>query len=279
MFRQAILIDCVKPACKTEELSKKYWNSLEAIFKSIKTGLDNPFNQSTRQVILTIAVCFEVGSVHVETLLSPMLIHLNERKESHNFMLHSEMEYSTGCAVKFLGPKFVLQCIPLKNAPDSIDLDRSWLLPIFKDKIQNSTIKYFSDEILSMASLCRNKSKAATSSGDLANAHTYELLCGQLWSLLPNFCNNPSDVKENFKNIARTLGTVMKENGDFRPSVMQGLRKLINTRNESEEDIAEIGRFAKNFLPLLLNVYMTQVKGTFAEGQRLAALETIQVHF
>lgn len=189
------------------------------------------------------------------------------------------MEYTTGCAVKHLGPDFVLQCIPLKTSPDSINLDRSWLLPVFKDKIQNSTLEYFVKDILELASLCRNKSKTASTANDAVNAHTYELLCAQFWALLPNFCNNPSDVKASFKSLARILGTVLKDNPDFRPSVMQGLRKLVNTSVESgrQEDIEEMARFAKNFLPLLLNVYMTPVKGSSAEGQRLAALETIQV--
>lgn len=188
------------------------------------------------------------------------------------------MEYATGCATKALGPQFVLHCIPLKNSSSSINLDRSWLLPVFKEKIQNSTLQYFSGDILSLASLCRNLSKSASSSGDQVNAHTYELMCGQLWSLLPNFCNNPSDIKDNFKNVARVLGTVLKDNPDFRPSVMQGLRKLINTRRDYEDEINEIARFAKNFLPLLLNIYMTPIKGSSAEGQHLAALETIQVN-
>lgn len=60
---------------------------------------------------------------------------------------------------------------------------------------------------------------------------------------------------------------------------MQGLRKLIGCCVESgkEEDVLELGRFAKNYLPILLNVYMSPAKGSSAEGQRLAALETIQV--
>ena len=70
----------------------------------------------------------------------------------------------------------------------------------------------------------------------------------------------------------------LKDNPDFRPSVMQGLRKLINTRRDYEDEIHEIARFAKNFIPLLLNIYMTPIKGSSAEGQHLAALETIQVN-
>lgn len=188
------------------------------------------------------------------------------------------MEYATGCAVKHLGPQFVLECIPLESSKDTVNLERSWLLIVLKEKVQNSTLKFFTEEILTMASMCRNRSKAAATLKNETEAHTYELLCSQLWALLPNFCNNPSDVKENFKGIARILGTVIKDNKDFRPSVMQGLRKLISSTADDPEDSEQVSRFAKNFLPLLLNVYMTPGTSGHDTSQHLAVLETIRVY-
>lgn len=130
-----------------------------------------------------------------------------------------------------------------------------------------------------MATFCRKKSRDLAQAKDVPGSHTYELLCNQFWSLLPSFCNNPKDIKDNFKVMARVLGNVLKDNPEFRLSVMQGLRKLISCclDKESEEDMKELARFAKNYLPILLNVYMSPAKGSSAEGQRLAALETIQV--
>lgn len=60
--------------------------------------------------------------------------------------------------------------------------------------------------------------------------------------------------------------------------MMQALRKLIACSLENDEDKLEMSRYAKNYLPILLNVYMSPAKGSSAEGQRLAALETIQVY-
>lgn len=48
--------------------------------------------------------------------------------------------------------------------------------------------------------------------------------------------------------------------------------------NESAEDLAEIARFDKNYLPILFNVYTTKPIGSDEEGQRLAALDTIKVY-
>ncbi|KAJ0173282.1 hypothetical protein K1T71_011458 [Dendrolimus kikuchii] len=272
---KAVLIDCVKLALDNDEVYRKQKVHVDNIFKTIGTGLDNPFNQAIRHVILTIAVCFEIANERVSETLTPLLKKLNDRRESHNFHNDKEVEYATGCAIKSLGPEFVLKVIPLRDDPESINLDRSWLLPVMKEKIVNSNLKYFATEILEMATFCRKKSRELSAQKDVATSHTYELLCNQLWALFPSFCNQPKDVKDNFKSIARVLGNVLKDNPEFRLSVMQGLRKLISCCID-EGDKAELSRFAKNYLPILLNIYMSPVKGSTAEGQRLAVLETIQ---
>lgn len=45
----------------------------------------------------------------------------------------------------------------------------------------------------------RKKSTEAKAKNDMIEAHKNELLNSQIWALLPSFCNNASDVKENFK--------------------------------------------------------------------------------
>ncbi|XP_075983543.1 RRP12-like protein [Anticarsia gemmatalis] len=274
---KAVLLDCVKLALESDETYLKHKSHVEAIFKCIGTGLDNPFNQAIRHVILTIAVCFEIGNAKVTNVLGPLLRKLNDRRESHNFDNDKEVEYATGCAVKALGPEFVLKTIPLRDGPENINIERTWLLPVLKEKIQNSNLKFFATEILEMATFCRKKSRELTQEKNVPLSHTYDLLCNQFWALLPSFCNNPVDVKDNFKSLARVLGSVLKDNPEFRLSVMQALRKLISC-SESDDDKNELGRFAKNYLPILLNIYMSPAKGSSAEGQRLAALETIQVY-
>ncbi|XP_052739088.1 RRP12-like protein [Bicyclus anynana] len=275
---KAILLDCVKPAIQSDECLLKHKQHIDNVFKMIGTGLDNPFNQAIKHVVLTIAVCFEIGNEKIEYILAPLLKKLNERRESHNFHNEKEAEYATGCAIKSLGPEFVLKIIPLRDGTN-INLDRSWLLPVMKEKITSSNLKFFATEILEMATFCRKKSREFADMKDTPGSHTYDLLCNQLWSLFPSFCNQPKDVKDSFKILARVLGNVLKDNPEFRLSIMQGLRKLIACSEDNLEDRTELARFAKNYVPILLNIYMSPVKLlSGAEGQRLAALETIQVY-
>jgi ribosomal RNA-processing protein 12 len=60
---------------------------------------------------------------------------------------------------------------------------------------------------------------------------------------------------------------------------MAALRKLITSSQEAnnEENVKEMARFAKNYLPILFNLYTIKPSGTDEEGQRLAAYETVRV--
>lgn len=66
---------------------------------------------------------------------------------------------------------------------------------------------------------------------------------------------------------------------DLRTFAMSALRKLIRKANEQENEAEkkELSIYAKNYLPMLANLYTTKYVGTDEEGQRLAAFETIKV--
>jgi ribosomal RNA-processing protein 12 len=60
---------------------------------------------------------------------------------------------------------------------------------------------------------------------------------------------------------------------------MASLRKLIkkSIENCNQDDIEELAGFAKNYLPILFNLYTVKPKGSDEEGHRLSCLETIRV--
>ena len=57
------------------------------------------------------------------------------------------------------------------------------------------------------------------------------------------------------------------------------LRQLVLKSASNEENRAEISRFAKNFLPILFNLYTTAPVGAEESGQRMSVLETIKLFF
>lgn len=151
----------------------------------------------------------------------------------------------------------------------------SRVLPILRDKIRGSTLEYFGSHILRLASACKRASEQFIQEDKENDSITYNLLCSQLWGLFPGFCNSPTDILESFKKIAKVLGDTLMQKPDLRTPILQGLRKLINSAEGDE--INELARFSKNYLPLLLNIYTTS-SNVCEQGQRLSALETIQVN-
>ncbi len=110
---------------------------------------------------------------------------------------------------------------------------------------------------------------------------TYEILQQQIWSLLPAFCNKPIDLPEAFPGIAKILGSAIVDRPDLRQDVMASIRKLVTHNLEPGKNREVLARFAKNYLPLLFNIYtgdMEKSKATGKDTRKLAVLETAKCY-
>nr|CAH7732826.1 unnamed protein product [Callosobruchus chinensis] len=275
-----LLRDALASLCETKELVEQYKSKIEKCFQIIQLGLGYQYNTVWHQVLHVIKVLFEVSGSTCSVLLLDMLKSLAELRDSYKFSYNSELEYAVGAAIRYMGPETVLGVISLKKPNGELNIDRSWLLPVLKENIKCSTLDYYVKGILPLAMFCQRKSADLAQVNDGIGAHSSELLYLQLWNLLPCFCHHPTDVKENFKSVAKIMGTAISDKKELRLAVMAALRKLIISAKDSgdEEDIKELSRFDKNYLPILFNVYSTKPIGTDEESQRLAAFDTIKLY-
>ncbi|XP_011315321.1 RRP12-like protein [Fopius arisanus] len=271
---------CVAMMCENEAVAENYKAPLGKIIQLVQGGLKYQFNSAWHHVLHLLAVVFQTagGCCHKE--LSPVLVELAELRDSYKFTYNSEVEYAVGAAVRAMGPELVLAKIPLQTGPEGIDLRRSWLLPVLKECVSGSSLGYFVSYMLPLAIMCERKSNELKSKNDGVGAHSHELLNSQIWALLPSFCNNPRDIKDSFKDLARILGMAISEKKELRLSVMASLRKLITKSQEEDrkEDVETLARYAKNYMPLLFNLYTIKPNGSDEEGQRQAAFDTIKVY-
>lgn len=120
------------------------------------------------------------------------------------------------------------------------------------------------------------------------HAKLYKTLYMQVWDLLPTFCNAATDVATNFKLIARTLGSSL-EDEELRSVVCSALVGLVNRcadaagdgmdaetdggRASAAADKAAVSAFAKNFLPILFNLFCTE---TTSESDKVRVLQAIE---
>ncbi|GFU16950.1 RRP12-like protein [Trichonephila clavipes] len=91
----------------------------------------------------------------------------------------------------------------------------------------------------------------------LISVRKKKVVSSQIWSLLPGFCKEPTDLGNCFKDYARTLGEVIKTDPSLRLTVLNALRQLIKT-DENKEELAKVKQ--KRTLVLLL---LKLVKFTF----------------
>ncbi|XP_017799417.1 PREDICTED: RRP12-like protein [Habropoda laboriosa] len=271
---KTLLQDCVSKMCEDEEAIRKYRTQIDQIIYMMHKHLNIQCLEALYHILHLIALLFQITGKSRSPKLVDILKTLADLRDSYNFASKNDAEYAIGAAIRVMGPETVLTFIPLKLSDDVINLQRTWLLPLLKDCIMGGSLTFFIEILLPLAELCEKKAS------EPIGGKTYEFLVCQIWAILPSICDNAKDVKDNFKHIAKLLGTTFSEKKDLRLSIMSALRKLVRKAVEDDkmQDIIELSRFAKNYLPLCLNLYTTKPSGTDEEGQRLSAFETIKTY-
>ncbi|XP_043521019.1 LOW QUALITY PROTEIN: RRP12-like protein [Frieseomelitta varia] len=268
-----LLQECVGKLCETEQTIKTYKDAIGQITLIMREALHYRYLEAWYYIFHLIALLFEIIGKTKNPQLIEIIKSLAVLRDSYNFTSKNDAEHAIGAAIKVLGPETILNIIPLKTSNNTINLKRSWLLPLLKNCVLGGSLTFFMQTLLPIATLCEKKSL------EPVGGKTYEFLVCQIWAILPSICNNATDVKDNFKNIARLLGTKFSDKS-LRMSILHALRRLVTraVENNKEEDIRELARFAKNYLPLFLSLYTTKPNGTDEEGQRSSTYNTIKIY-
>ena len=109
----------------------------------------------------------------------------------------------------------------------------------------------------------------------MLEAKIFDNLQNQIWSMLPGFCNYSTDLQVGFVNIAKTLGEMLEKCPDLRTYIFHALRTLI--LKNTEENQAFISKYAKNYLPILFNLYTTELT-LEKDPVRQSLLDTIKCY-
>ncbi|KAG8435420.1 hypothetical protein GDO86_013382 [Hymenochirus boettgeri] len=250
------------------------------MFRLVEEGLTYKFHSSWAYVLQVLQSFFEVAGKKCHPFMRQCLQTLADLRSSAHFSYTAELDRAIGAAVESMGPEVVLKAIPLQidGTEDTCDFPRSWLVPVIRDNVKNTELTFFIKYFLPLAAKLKNRAGELTQDGRNLEAKIYETLQWQIWTMLPGFCIKPTDVVDSFKGIARTLGMAINDRPDLRLTVCQALRTLIYKGCEADADKAEIGRFAKNFLPILFNVYSQEPEGGKGASYKLSVLDTIKAY-
>ncbi|OWK62332.1 RRP12-like protein [Lonchura striata] len=250
------------------------------MFRSVEEGLTYRFHAAWDEVLRVLEVFFETCGKQCYPIMRKCLQSLCDLRLSPHFPYTAEVDQAVGAAVSAMGPEVLLEAVPLEinGKEETLDFPRSWLLPVLRDNVQGARLGFFTSYFLPLAAALKTRAQEFTQAGKSVEAKIYDTLQWQVWTLLPGFCTRPTDVLGAFKGLARTLGMAISERPDLRPTVCQALRTLIHKGCETDEERAEVGRFAKNFLPILFNVYSQPEEGGGTSAQRRSVLDTVRAY-
>ncbi|XP_074014966.1 RRP12-like protein isoform X2 [Numenius arquata] len=250
------------------------------MFRSVEEGLTYRFHAAWDKVLRVLEVFFETCGKQCHPIMRKCLRSLCDLRLSPHFPYTAEVDQAVGAAVSAMGPEVVLEAVPLEidGKEETLDFPRSWLLPVLRDYVQGARLGFFTSYFLPLAATLKSRATEFTQAGKNVEAKIYDTLQWQVWTLLPGFCTHPTDVLGSFKGLARTLGMAISERPDLRPTVCQALRTLIHKGCETDAERAEVGRFAKNFLPILFNVYSQSEEDGGSSAQRRSVLDTVRAY-
>lgn len=250
------------------------------MFRAVEEGLTYKFHAAWSSVLQLLCVFFEACGRQAHSVMRKCLQSLCDLRLSPHFPHTAALDHAVGAAVATMGPQVVLEAVPLEidGSEETLDFPRSWLLPVIRDHVRETRLGFFTTYFLPLATTLKNKALDLAQAGSTVESKIYDTLQWQIWTLLPGFCTRPTDVATSFKGLARTLGTAISERPDLRVTVCQALRTLITKGCEAEADRAEVSRFAKNFLPILFNLYGQPVAAGDTPAPRRAVLETIKTY-
>jgi ribosomal RNA-processing protein 12 len=267
----------LEPAFNQPENMAAVTSAAEKITKSVEQSLNYQTVKAWKYVIHLCTTLIEgVGKSRPEILKS-LIKSLASLRVSPRFPHEAEADFAIGKAVRVCGPRFLLKCIPLGitgKEKNSYEFPYSWLLPILRENIQNTELGFFIEYFLPLAQTCRARVPQCKEDQDRVGFRIFDLLQRQMWALLPGFCKCPTDVEVSFKQIAKLLGQALADRPDIRMDVMAALRQLIIHSKTDDKIRVEVARYAKNYIPLLFNLFTTKSTTDEEESQRESVFQT-----
>ena len=179
-------------------------------------------------------------------------------------------------------------------AAASQETGRLWLVPLLRSGLVGANMSFFADVILPQARSLGARAEKARAGNRSYEAQRCGAAEHALWSLFPAFANWPTDAAESFPQIAKDLGNALSSRIDLQGPICEGLKRLIRqgrigagvyehddedeagdgastiaageanddempasfTVDVGEAQLAAVSKYARNFLPILFNLFV-----------------------
>lgn len=260
-----------------------------------KTLLTIEYQQATRDILEFI----EAAVLKLRTRANPDFLSILavvgewRTNETDTFPHNKEAEDVISACISSMGPEVVLGVLPLNLTGESGQTGRAWMLPLLRDHVRFASLEFFKSEILPAVKFFEQK---ISESANKESLHTkiFETVVDQIWSLLPHFCDLPTDLVASFTDeFAAALSNLMYTNVELRVPICHALRLLVESnlaysegamdddllmqqdfpKSQATTNLSWLASKSANILSVLFNVFSST-----SPESRGFVLETIDVY-
>ncbi|KAM2313831.1 hypothetical protein ACFX1S_026933 [Malus domestica] len=169
-----------------------------------------------------------------------------EKLPDEDFPFRKQLHECFGSALVAMGPETFLGLLPLNLEAEDLSQVNVWLFPILKQYTIGAHLSFFTESILGMVGIIKEKSRKLESQGRIVSSRSSDALVHALWSLLPSFCNYASDTAEGFKDLEQVLCSALQDEPEIRGIICLSLQILVQQNKKIVEvnDLSdsEVGR-------------------------------------
>lgn len=203
-------------------------------------------------------------------------------RSNDDFQGKKQADEVLGRAIHAMGPDVVLSILPLGLAkPIAGQPGRAWMLPILRESIFNTRLGHFRTEMVPLSEVFFQRVvDFGEEKEKTVEMKIFETLVGQIWDLLPKYCELPTDLIEAFdQSFAELLANVLYKKVDLRSNICKALQNLIDsnksilevgededgeedlvaqhqiTKEQAQRNLGHLADFAGDMLAVLFNVY------------------------
>ncbi|GAU26881.1 hypothetical protein TSUD_02840, partial [Trifolium subterraneum] len=277
---------------------------IEKICATVESLLGCHYVAAWDRVFEVISAMFHKLGSNSPYLMRGILKNLEDMQKlpDEDFPFRKQLHACLGAAVVAMGPETLLSLIPLNLEADDLSVSNKWLFPILKQYIVGARLKYFTEKILPMIERVNENAQKLQKQGLMVSSRN------DLWSLLPSFCNYPSDTAKCFEDLEKHLRSKLKEEPDIRGIICTSLQLLIRQNKNIKDDIGqdmanehvlvnysqqvatenlrELEIYAKDLLKVLSDVFLKSTKdeggclqGTIGDIASIAEKRVVQKLF
>ncbi|KAK6944710.1 putative domain NUC173 [Dillenia turbinata] len=218
---------------------------VEKVCASIESLLDYRYATVWDTSFQVVSTMFDTLGENSAYLLRSTLKSLAEMQKlpDEDIPYRKQLHDCVGSALGAMGPETFLSLLPLKLEAEDPSEANIWLFPILRQYTVGARLSFFTESILSMTGPIRQKSRKLESEGRIFSSRSTDGLIYSVWSLLPSFCNYPSDTSESFKTLSRQLCRALREEPDLRGIICSSLQILVQQNKRllaGENDISSV---------------------------------------